>query len=146
MAQDPATRRTSARPSGRAATPRGPRLHLGRLAVLGLVLVAAALYVPPLRSFFAQQDRFHTEAAALAAARSDNAALKRQIDLLSTKSYIAEEARSESMLVPPGTMVFVIKGLPGKDQERRLTTPSEPVASSVSVLDRLEDLWRTLAP
>ena len=96
---------------GRAA----PRPHLGRLALLALVLIGASFYISPLRSFFQQQDRYNKAAAQLQAARQDNTALAAEADLLITKAYIAQRARSDSMLVPPGTQVFVIKGLPGKE-------------------------------
>ena len=91
-----------------------PRLHLGRLADPRAVLIGASFYVAPLRAFFAQQDRYQHEAAALQAARADNAAYKVQVELLSTKDYVAQRARADSMLVPPDTQVFVIKGLPGR--------------------------------
>ena len=134
-----ARRRSSSGGRRRAA----PRLRPGRLAVLALVLIAAAFYVSPLRAFFAQQDRYQKAAASLAAARAENAALDREVELLSTDAYLAQRARSDELLVPPGTQVFVIKGLPG---ERRPSagTQAPPVESSISVLDRLEDLWRTL--
>lgn len=121
-----------------------PRPHFGRLALLVLLVVGAAFYVTPLRDFFAQQDRYEKAAAELQAARRDNASLEREVDLLATKAYIAQLARSDSMLVPPNTQVFVIKGLPGKDEENRFSTATPPVEASISVLDRIEDLWRTL--
>jgi cell division protein FtsB len=121
-----------------------PRPHFGRLALLVLLVVGAAFYVTPLRDFFAQQDRYVKAVAELQAARRDNAALEREVDLLATKAYIAQLARTDSTLVPPNTQVFVIKGLPGKDEENRLSTTTPPVEASISVLDRIEDLWRTL--
>ena len=123
---------------------RAPRPHLGRLALLALVLIGASFYVSPLRGFFQQQDRYNKAAAQLQAARQDNAALAREADLLITRAYIAQRARSDSMLVPPGTQVFVIKGLPGKEEETDVSTATPPTESSISVLDRLDDLWRTL--
>ena len=130
------------RRAGRRAVP--PRLHLGRLAILLLILIGASFYVSPLRDFFAQQDRHQKEAATLQAARADNAALEREVQLLSTKSYVAQRARADSMLVPPDTMVFVVKGLPGEDKGTTRSTGRTPTEGSISVLDRLEDLWRTL--
>jgi len=121
-----------------------PRPHLGRLALLLLVLIGASFYVSPLRDFFTQQNRYEKAAAELQAARTDGAALEREVQLLTTKAYIAQIARSDSNLVPPDTQLFVIKGLPGKDAEVPTGTPSAPVQSSISVLDRIEDLWRTL--
>jgi len=130
------------RRTGRRAAP--PRLHLGRLAILVLVLIGASFYVSPLRDFFAQQDRYQKEAATLQAARADNAAFRREVQLLSTKSYVAQRARADSMLVPPDTMVFVVKGLPGKEEATAPSPGRSPTEGSISVLDRLDDLWRTL--
>lgn len=130
------------RRAGRRAAP--PRLHLGRLAILVLVLIGASFYVSPLRDFFAQQDRYQQEAATLQAARADNAAFHHEVQLLSTESYVAQRARADSMLVPPDTMVFVVKGLPGKQQATAVSTRRSPTEGSISVLDRIDDLWRTL--
>lgn len=122
-----------------------PRLHLGRLALLVLVLIAAAFYVSPLRAFFIQQDRYQREVATLQSAREAKARMEREIKLLQTKSYVAQVARADSMLVPPGTQVFVVKGLPGREEEESINAARPQVAeSSFSVLDRVEDLWRTL--
>jgi cell division protein FtsB len=130
---------------GRRAHGRGaaPRVHLWRLAILVLVLIGASFYVAPLQAFFAQQDRYQHAADALQAARVNNAAFDRQMQLLTTKTYVAQEARADSMLVPPDTQVFVVKGLPGNDAPD-VRASTEPTASSFSVLDRVEDLWRTL--
>jgi cell division protein FtsB len=117
----------------------------GRLILLVLLLSAVALYVGPLRQYFAQQDRYQEAAAALDAAREQNVALQEQAERLTTTSYIAQRAREDSLLVPPGTQAFVVKGLPGKDESEHLTLPSEtPQTQSVTVLERIEDLWRTL--
>ena len=140
--QDRAGRGSAGRRVDRRATP--PRLHLGRLAILLLVLIGASFYVSPLRDFFAQQDRYQTEAATLQAARADNAAFEREVQLLSTKSYLAQRARADSMLVPPDTMVFVVKGLPGMEEAGATSPAPSPTEGSITVLDRLDDLWRTL--
>jgi cell division protein FtsB len=144
-------RRVPAGRGGRPAPPRRssqherPRLHLGRLALLVLVLVAATFYVSPLRAFFAQQERYQREATTLAAARSENSRMKREIELLNTRSYVTQVARAESKLVPPDTQVFVVRGLPGRAQEDFFASPASHVTEgSFSVLDRVEDLWRTL--
>jgi cell division protein FtsB len=121
-----------------------PRPHLGRLALLALVLIGAAFYVSPLRDFFAQQNRYEKAAAQLETARSDNTALEREVKLLTTKAYIAQLARSDANLVPRDTQLFVIKGLPGKEQEASAGQRTAPVQASISVFDRIEDLWRTL--
>lgn len=132
-------------PGRRRPARQRPRVHAGRLALLVLVLIAAAFYVSPLRAFFAQQDRYQRADAALGDARAQNAGMKRQLELLQTRSYVAQVARSESMMVPPDTQVFVVKGLPGKTEEDAFASPAPQVAhSSLSVIDRLDDLWRTL--
>ncbi len=139
--QREAPRRSGRRTRGQRAA---PQLHYGRLAILILVLIGASFYVAPLRDFFVQQDRYQHAADALRAARNDNAAYDRQMELLTTKAYVAQVARADSMLVPPDTQVFVIKGLPGDDAELAVRPSSVPTAASISVLDRVEDLWRTL--
>jgi len=94
--------------------------------------------------WYEQIQREALASAVLQAARTDNAALKHQKDLLITKAYIAQRARSDSMLVPPNTQVFVVKGLPGKGTEAGVSTLTRPTEGSISVLDRIDDLWRTL--
>ena len=82
----------------------------------------------PLQDFFVQQDRYQHAADALRAARADNAAYDLQMKLLTTKAYVAQVARADSMLVPPDTQVFVIKGLPGDDAELVVRSSSVPTA------------------
>jgi hypothetical protein len=117
---------------------------VGRLVILALVLIGASFYVAPMRAFFAQQDRYQHASEALRVARADNASYDLQKKLLATKAYVAQVARADSMLVPPDTQVFVVKGLPGDDAEPAVRSATKPTAGSISVLDRLEDLWRTL--
>jgi cell division protein FtsB len=112
--------------------------------VLLLLLIGASFYVSPLRAFFTQQDRFQHESEALAAARAQNEAYKTQVELLTRKDYVAQLARADSMLVPPGTQVFVIKGLPEAAEEPAEGSAEPASAGSISVFDRLDDLWRTL--
>jgi cell division protein FtsB len=136
-----APRRSGRRPAGSAPA---PRVHLGRLVVLVLVLIGASFYVAPLRAFFTQQDRYQHEAAALQAARADNAAYRVEVQLLGTKDYVAQRARLDSNLVPPDTQLFAIKGLPGNDTVAPVVQDAKASAGSISVLDRINDLWRTL--
>lgn len=121
-----------------------PQVHLGRLALLALVLIGAAFYVGPLREFFVQQDRYHEQTAALQAAQVDNEELKDRVELLNSEAYIGQQALAGSMLVPPDTQVFVIKGLPESADEENIVDENALAADSYSVLDRIEDLWRTL--
>lgn len=104
------------------------------------------MYWGPLQEFFAQQDRYQEEAAALAAARAENAALRAQVERLTSRAYVAEQARRDALLVPPGSQVFVIKGLPDGEPEAGVVPATRPTTASLSLLDRLEDLWRTVAP
>jgi hypothetical protein len=129
---------------GRSSGGSAPRVHLGRIAILLLLLIGASFYVSPLRAFFGQQDRYQHESVALAAARSQNDAYKVQVELLSKKEYVAQVARADSMLVPPDTQVFVVKGLPGAAEEPVTERAGAVSAGSISVFDRLDDLWRTL--
>ena len=143
----PAKRAPARRSSGgrKPRTPSSISLRPGRLVALILVLVAVALYVGPLRAFFAQQDRQQEAVAALGAARAENAALEEQAERLGTEHYIALRAREDSLLVPPGTQAFVVKGLPDEGDVDPVTLPTDtPTAGSVTVLERVEDLWRTL--
>jgi len=117
----------------------------GRLMALALVVIAAALYVQPLRDYFVQQDRYQKAAGSLGTAREQNAALKAEIDRLDTDGYIAELARSELQMVPAGMQVFVIKGLPGEESAADADDGQAVAQESLSPLDRLADLWRTLS-
>jgi hypothetical protein len=113
--------------------------------LLVLLLAAVALYVGPLRAYFAQQDRYHDAVASLRAAKAENASLQEQAERLGTKAYIAQRAREDSLLVPPGTQAFVVKGLPGEDDSGHLDLAADtPATQSITVLERVEDLWRTL--
>ena len=119
------------------------RVRWGRLALLALVLLAAALYIGPLRDFFTQQDRYQREAAALQQLKQQNAALHRQLAVMGTAGWVIRTARADFQLVPPDMQAFVVKGLPG--DETRPRTHGSPSGQSLSILDRLKDLWSTLA-
>ena len=70
-----------------------PRLHLGRLAILVLVLIGASFYVSPLRDFFVQQDRYQKEAATLQAALNARAVIDQAVGILMSRAgYSADEA------------------------------------------------------
>jgi cell division protein FtsB len=118
-------------------------IHWGRLGLLALVLVAAALYVSPLRSYFAQQTRYAQQSAALQNAKQQNVALKSELVKLQSVQYVSRLAREQFLVVPPGMQAFVIKGLPQGDTPVTDSQPP-PVSGSMSVLQRLADLWRTL--
>jgi len=140
QARDSRRRRTT-KPGGSAVQP--PRLHLGRLIVLALVLIAGAFYVGPLREFFVQQDRFHQQSVALEEARAANEELNQQVQLLNSEAYISQRALVGG-LVPPSTQLFIINGLPDEAAEEAPVDEGAATSQSLSVLDRLEDLWRTL--
>ena len=62
---------------------------------------------------------------------------------LQTVQYVSQIAREQFLVVPPGMQAFVVKGLP---QEDTPTTDSQPppTSGSMSLVQRLTDLWRTL--
>ena len=134
-----ATRRSTRRSAAR------PRVRWGRLMVLVLVLVAAALYAEPLRDYFVQQDRYEKAAGALAAAQAKNGALRAEIEDLGTDAYIAELARSDLQMVPQGMQAFVVKGLPGEAPVESAAAEQAVVDGRLSPFERLSDLWRTLS-
>jgi cell division protein FtsB len=135
-----------------AATPRKvrraaarPRLRWGRFLALALVLIAAALYAEPLRAYFIQQDRYEKAASALETAQADNRALRAEIEHLGSNAYVAERARSDLQMVPRGTQAFVVKGLPGEASATAEGDRQAAAEDSLSPVERLDDLWRTLS-
>lgn len=132
------------RSQGRRKPHRSPvELRPLRLAALVLLLVAAALYVPPLRAFFAAQDSYFSQVAALSASQVASRALHTQIADLHNAAYIERQARAEFQLVPAGLQAFVVKGLP------RSTPSASPTGAAsaqphLSLSARLGDLWHTL--
>ena len=107
-----------------------------------LLLVAAALYVSPLRAVFAAQDSYFSQRAALTAPQATNRALHIRIANLHNAAYLERQARAEYQLVPAGLQAFVVKGLP-----RSAPSSSPTVASGrlrLSLGAHLGDLWRTL--
>jgi cell division protein FtsB len=137
---DMASRRSPQRPAKKAPV----RLHVGRLAILILLLVGGAFYVQPLRNFFSQQDRYLSQASVLEQARAENATLKAQVARLRTRAYITRQAREEFQLVPAGMQVFVVKGLPESAPVPEADPVRPPAVARPSVVERLRDLWQTL--
>ena len=80
---------------------------------LVLLVIAAALYVSPLRAFFAAQDSCFSQRAALFAVQAANRTLHRQIREMHSATYVARQAREQYGLVPAGLQAFVVTGLPG---------------------------------
>ena len=115
-----------------------------------LVLVAAALYVSPLRAFFAQQDSYARQAASLKQAQLRNSALKAQIATMRTRDYITRQAREQYQLVPSGLQAFVVKGLPTSgpaDAQGTIGGAAGAAGAKTqapSLLARLADLWHTI--
>ena len=120
-----------------------------RLAALALLLIAAALYVSPLRAFFAQQDSYARQVASLKQSQLQNSELLAQIAAMHTRDYVTRQAREQYQLVPAGLQAFVVKGLPGSgvsgahDATANAGTTSAPVPTP-SLLARLADLWHTI--
>jgi len=137
--------------AGAARAPRraGPPVELRplRVAVLILLLIAAALYVSPLRAFFAQQDSYARQVASLKQAQLRNSALRTQIATMRTRDYVTRQAREQYQLVPAGVQAFVVKGLPTGGAAGALGTTADAVVAKTpapSLLARLADLWRTI--
>ena len=120
------------------------RLHPGRLAVLVLGIVAAYLFVSPLRAFFAQQDRYQRGVAALAQARAQNAELKAELSSMGTEEYVVRQARKDFQLVPPGVQAFVVKGLRPRSIADEASATAAPKTPRLSIAQRLADLWHTI--
>jgi cell division protein FtsB len=142
---------------GSAGTARAPRragspveLRPLRLAALVLLLVAAALYVSPLRAFFAQQDNYARQAASLKQAQLKNSALRAQIATMRTRDYVTRQAREQYQLVPSGLQAFVVKGLPASGPADAQDATSDAAGwagaktQAPSLLARLADLWHTI--
>lgn len=113
------------------------------MAALALLLVAGALYVAPVRAFFAQEDVYFAQLTALGQSRAANRALHLQIVEMHSEAYIERLAREQYQLVPVGLQAFVVKGLPlvATHQARRAVASSR---AGIPLLTRLEDLWRTI--
>ena len=136
-----------ARAPGRAGSP--VELRPLRLAALALLLIAAALYVSPLRAFFAQQDSYTRQVASLKQAQLRNSTLRAQIATMRTRDYITRQAREQYQLVPSGLQAIVVKGLPtGGSAGAQDATGSGGAARAAtpvpSLLARLSDLWHTI--
>jgi len=115
-----------------------------RLAALVLLLVAAALYVSPLRAFFAAQDRYFSQVAAVAELRAANHVLRTQIADMHNAAYVIRQARKQFQLVPAGLQAFVVKGLPHSASRPAPTSAAAAGPLHPSLRLRLSDLWHTL--
>jgi cell division protein FtsB len=115
-----------------------------RVVALVLVLVAAALYVAPLRAFFAAQDSYFSQRAALSAVQATNRALHKQFSEMHSAAYVERQAREEYGLVPEGLQAFVVKGLPGGTASGAQTITAAYATFHLSLGMRLSDLWHTL--
>ena len=114
-----------------------------RLGMLVLVLIAASLYVTPLRDFFTQQTKYAQQRAILSAARRENRALTAQVAKLKTTQFVLETAREDYQLVPSGMQGFVVKGLP-RVKTTIGATDATPRRVTMSLGERLSDLWHTI--
>ena len=156
MAGSGSTRKTPARATrGSATTGRRASATTGtrakstvqikwlRLGMLVLVLIAASLYVTPLRDFFTQQTKYAQQRAILSAARRENRALTAQVAKLKTTQFVFETAREDFQLVPSGMQGFVVKGLP-RVRTTADVTDATPGPVKMSLGERLSDLWHTI--
>ena len=145
----PARSRAAAKTTSRAtANTRGHarsavQIKWVRLAMLVLVLIAASLYVTPLRDFFTQQTKYAQQRAILSAAQRQNRALTAQVAKLKTTQFVFETAREDFQLVPSGMQGFVVKGLP-RVKTTIGATDATPRRVTMSLGERLSDLWHTI--
>ena len=145
----PARSRASAKTSSRTSANTRSRARSAvqikwvRLGMLVLVLIAASLYVTPLRDFFTQQTKYAQQRAILSAARRDNRALTAQVAKLKTTQFVLETAREDFQLVPSGMQGFVVKGLP-RVKTTADATDTTPQRATMSLGERLSDLWHTI--
>jgi cell division protein FtsB len=133
--------RTAPRRAGRKAP---VELRPLRLAALALLLVAAALFVSPLRAFFAAQDSYFGQVAAVSQLQAANRALHGQIIDMHSAAYIERQAREQWQLVPAGLQAFIVKGLPTSAPSPASNSPLAATPTRPSLEARLSDLWRTL--
>ena len=115
-----------------------------RLAALVLVVLAASLYISPLHAFFAAQDGYFAQLAALTQAQAANRILVKQIAVMRSEAYIVRQAREQYQLVPAGLQAFVVKGLPQAAASPIPGSGAPPVSPRVTLGMRLGDFWRTL--
>jgi cell division protein FtsB len=134
----------SRRTEGWRASRKVIELRRARVVALVLLLVAAALYVSPLRAFFAAQDSYFSQRSALSAVQAANRALHRQISEMHSATYVERQAREEYQLVPAGLQAFVVKGLPTSATGSVQTGTVAPAPLRLSLGMRLGDLWHTL--
>ena len=118
-------------------------LHWGRLSVLMLVLVAGALYVPPLKALFSQQDRHHVAVSQMEITSQTNSELRAEVARLQTDAYISQQAREDFQLVPHNVQAFVVTGLPSTSEGTR-RAGEEPSDKSLSLAERMRELWSVL--
>jgi len=148
-AASPVTERASTsrpqRPQGKPAPRKAPvELRPLRLAALALLLVAAALFVSPLRAFFAVQDSYFGQVAAVSQLQAANRALHSQIIDMHSAAYIERQAREQYQLVPAGLQAFVVKGLPRSTPSPTSNGSLASAPIRLSLGARLSDFWRTL--
>jgi hypothetical protein len=110
---------------------------------LVLVVIAATLYITPLRAFFVAQDGYFAQLAALSEAQATNRALEKQAAQMYSAAYVVRQVREQWQLVPVGMQAFIVKGLP-QDAPSRAPSGGVACALHISLGMRLRDLWRTL--
>jgi len=134
----------SRRAAGRRASRKVVRRRRARVVALVLLVIAGALYVSPLRTFFAAQDSYFSQRAALSVAQAANRVLHRQISEMRSATYVERQAREQYGLVPAGLQAFIVTGLPAGAARPMQTGTGAVVRLHFSLGMRLIDLWRTL--
>jgi cell division protein FtsB len=98
-------------PSARRTTIRWDRL--GRLALLGTLIVIVLLYISPAKHWLQQSSTYGAQRDELRQLTQENHHLKRRVHQLRDPGALEQEARKLGM-VRSGERAYVIEGLPKK--------------------------------
>ncbi len=85
------------------------RQGLWRLALLMVMLVIAALYVSPIKTYISRSGQIENERAATGELKQQHERLLNEKERLKQDEYVEQVARRELGLVRPGEQPFVVK-------------------------------------
>lgn len=107
---------------------RGTRLRLrARLGLLVLVTAAFALAaVGPARQALGQRRAIAIEEQKLAALRSSNAHLEKELRRLNDKDYLEKAAREQLGVVRPGETAYIVEKAPAPPRPKPPPPPPPP--------------------
>jgi cell division protein FtsB len=127
--------RRAAGPARRVNAPRVQGRRSGRVAVLGLLLVAFVLtYAYPVRVYLGQQAQIAQMERDQAAQRGHLVDLQAQIDRWNDPEYVIEQARDRLQLVRPGETLYVVTA----------PTPSDAATPHTGGTGWMGQLWSSV--